>query len=278
MSTLRYQKKYRDTQEAIENVRLLTPSGERVSLAQLTKVSTDDGAEQINREGGQRYIAIKYSVRGRDLGSTVEEAIARVEHNVKLPTGYHLEWAGEYESQKRANKRMASSFPSPFWPSSSSSTPCSALLSGQCLSWCPSSWPPSAARSHFSSRTPISRFRLRSDFWRSSASLWKRASSCLSTSISCARAQGIGIRRRAHHQSRSRGRRSPPASRHDDDAGGHAGLAASCALPRHRLRLAASLRYRHCRRTDCQPDYRRLPDADPLCLDGSRKRHTAGGQ
>ena len=105
--TLRYQKQYRDTREAIEDVRLLAPSGERVSLAQLTKVSTDDGAEQINREGGQRYIAIKYSVRGRDLGSTVEEAINKVEHNVNLPAGYHLEWAGEYASQKRADKRMA---------------------------------------------------------------------------------------------------------------------------------------------------------------------------
>jgi cobalt-zinc-cadmium resistance protein CzcA len=105
--TLRYQQQFRDTREAIENVRLLAPSGERVSLSQLTKVSTDDGAEQINREAGQRYIAIKYSVRGRDLGSTVEEAIHKVEHNVKLPTGYHLEWAGEYESQKRANARMA---------------------------------------------------------------------------------------------------------------------------------------------------------------------------
>ena len=105
--TLRYQNQYRDTREAIENVRLLAPSGERVSLAQLTKSSTDDGAEQINREGGQRYIAIKYSVRGRDLGSTVEEAISKVEHNVALPTGYHLEWAGEYASQKRADKRMA---------------------------------------------------------------------------------------------------------------------------------------------------------------------------
>ena len=105
--TLRYQQEYRDTREAIENVRLLAPSGERVSLSQLTTASTDDGAEQINRESGQRYIAIKYSVRGRDLGSTVEEAIAKVSKNVALPTGYHLEWAGEYESQKRANKRMA---------------------------------------------------------------------------------------------------------------------------------------------------------------------------
>ncbi len=105
--TLRYEKQYRDTRDSIADVRLVAPSGERVSLAQLTKVSTDDGAEQINREGGQRYIAIKYSVRGRDLGSTVEEAINRVEHNVSLPAGYHLEWAGEYASQKRADKRMA---------------------------------------------------------------------------------------------------------------------------------------------------------------------------
>jgi cobalt-zinc-cadmium resistance protein CzcA len=105
--TVRYQQQYRNTREAIENVRLLAPSGERVSLAQLTKMSTDDGAEQINRESGERYIAIKYSVRGRDLGSTVEEAIAKVNKNVSLPTGYHLEWAGEYESQKRADKRMA---------------------------------------------------------------------------------------------------------------------------------------------------------------------------
>ncbi len=105
--TLRYQQQYRDTREAIENVRLLSPSGERVSLAQLTTATTDDGAEQINRESGQRYIAIKYSVRNRDLGSTVEEAIAKVEHYVPLPSGYHLEWAGEYESQKRADKRMA---------------------------------------------------------------------------------------------------------------------------------------------------------------------------
>jgi cobalt-zinc-cadmium resistance protein CzcA len=105
--TMRYEPKYRNTRDAIENIRLLSPSGERVSLAQLTHATEDDGAEEIYREGGQRYIAIKYSVRGRDLGSTVEEAISRVDKNVKLPPGYHTEWAGEYESQKRANKRLA---------------------------------------------------------------------------------------------------------------------------------------------------------------------------
>src|ERR1700733_966932 len=105
--TLRYQKPYRDTREAIDDIRLLASTGERVSLSQLTKVSTDDGAEEIYREGGQRYIAIKYSVRGRDLGSTVEEAIRKVNTSIKLPAGYHVEWAGEYQSQKRADKRMA---------------------------------------------------------------------------------------------------------------------------------------------------------------------------
>jgi cobalt-zinc-cadmium resistance protein CzcA len=104
---LRYQKPYRDTKEAIENVRLLSPSGERVSLAQLTTIGTTDGAEEIYREAEQRYIPVKYSVRGRDLGSAVEEAIKKVDQEVKLPTGYHMEWAGEYQSQKRADKRLA---------------------------------------------------------------------------------------------------------------------------------------------------------------------------
>ena len=104
---VRYQKPYRDTPEAINDIRLLSPSGERVSLAQLTKVQTVDGAEEIYREAGQRYVAIKYSVRGRDLGSTVEEAIQKVNAEVKLPPGYKFDWAGEYESQKRSSARLA---------------------------------------------------------------------------------------------------------------------------------------------------------------------------
>jgi len=103
---VRYQKPYRDTPEAISDIRLLSPSGERVSLAQLTTVKTEDGAEEIYREAGQRYVAIKYSVRGRDLGSTVEEAIQKVNAQVKLPPGYKFDWAGEYESQKRSSKRL----------------------------------------------------------------------------------------------------------------------------------------------------------------------------
>jgi cobalt-zinc-cadmium resistance protein CzcA len=103
---LRYQAPYRDTQEAIEKIRLLAPSGERVSLAQLCNVHVVDGASEIYRESNSRYVAIKYSVRGRDLGSTVEEAIRKVDRDVKLPVGYHIDWAGEYASQQRSQKRL----------------------------------------------------------------------------------------------------------------------------------------------------------------------------
>jgi cobalt-zinc-cadmium resistance protein CzcA len=104
---VRYLPEYRSTKEAIENIRLVAPSGERVSLAQLCKVETRDGAEEIYREGSQRYLAIKYGVRGRDLGSTVEEAMRKVNAQVKLPERYTLNWAGEYESQQRAQRRLA---------------------------------------------------------------------------------------------------------------------------------------------------------------------------
>jgi cobalt-zinc-cadmium resistance protein CzcA len=103
---VRYLPQYRNTQEAIDNIRLLAPTGERVSLSQLTNVNTLDGAEEIYREAGQRYVAIKYSVRDRDLGSTVEEAIRKVNAEVKMPPGYKIDWAGEYESQKRSSRRL----------------------------------------------------------------------------------------------------------------------------------------------------------------------------
>ena len=103
----RYQQVYRNSADAIENVRLVSPSGERVSLAQVTQPAVRDGASEIYREGNSRYVAIKYSVRGRDLGGAVEEAIHKVTTEVKLPPGYTLDWAGEYASQKRSAKRLA---------------------------------------------------------------------------------------------------------------------------------------------------------------------------
>jgi len=103
----RYQAPYRNTQQAIQRIRLLSPSGERVSLAQLTNVEIKDGAYDIYREGNSRYVAVTFSVRGRDLGTTVEEAIKRISQQVKLPPGYRIGWSGEYESEQRAEARLA---------------------------------------------------------------------------------------------------------------------------------------------------------------------------
>ena len=103
---LRYLPQFRDTREAIEKIRLLSPTGERVSLAQLSTITVADGGSEIYREANQRYVAIKFSVRGRDLGGAVEEAMQKVKEQVQLPTGYHIDWEGEYQSKQRADRRL----------------------------------------------------------------------------------------------------------------------------------------------------------------------------
>jgi heavy metal efflux system protein len=85
---------------------LLAPTGERVSLAQLCTIEQRDEGSEIYRQGNQRYVAIKYSVRGRDLGGAVREAINNVNAQVQLPRGYHINWEGEYESEQRAEARL----------------------------------------------------------------------------------------------------------------------------------------------------------------------------
>ena len=105
--TVRYQPQYRASVEDIGSIRILAPSGERVALSQITHISLDDGASTIYREGNSRYIATKYSVRGRDLGSTGRQAIDEVAHKVSFPEGYYLDWTGECESQQRASRRLA---------------------------------------------------------------------------------------------------------------------------------------------------------------------------
>jgi cobalt-zinc-cadmium resistance protein CzcA len=102
----RYQTPFRNTRQAIEKVRLLSPSGERVSLAQLTNVQVKDGAYDIYREGNSRYVGVTFNIRDRDLGTTVKEAIKKIADNVKLPPGYSLGWSGEYESEQRAERTL----------------------------------------------------------------------------------------------------------------------------------------------------------------------------
>jgi heavy metal efflux system protein len=103
---VRYQEPYRDTKEAIENIRLLAPTGERVSLGQLAKVEIRDGAYDIFREKNTRYVAVRFEVRNRDLGTTVREAMDKINTQVQLPRGYYIQWSGEYESEQRAARRL----------------------------------------------------------------------------------------------------------------------------------------------------------------------------
>jgi cobalt-zinc-cadmium resistance protein CzcA len=103
---MRYLPQFRSTKEAIENIRLLAPTGERVSLAQLCKIEERDEGSEIYREGNERYVPIKYSVRNRDLGGAVKEAVDKVSAKVQLPRGYHINWEGEYESEQRSEKRL----------------------------------------------------------------------------------------------------------------------------------------------------------------------------
>src|SRR5262245_29969950 len=98
---------YRDSVEGIKNIPIETPSRAVIPLRDLADVKMASGASYIYRENNRRYIPIKFSVRGRDLGSTVAEAQSRVQDDVKLPSGYEAEWSGEFGELKEAEGRLA---------------------------------------------------------------------------------------------------------------------------------------------------------------------------
>lgn len=104
---IRYKPEFRSTPEEIRNILLPTPNGSRVPLGQVADVSLHEGAFMIYRENGRRYIPVKFSVRGRDLSDTIRDAQARLARQIHLPQGYHLEWAGEYESLRQEQRRLA---------------------------------------------------------------------------------------------------------------------------------------------------------------------------
>jgi heavy metal efflux system protein len=108
---VRLPEKYRENISAIRDIKVAypTPSGitAYVPLSELADISLDTGASYIYHEARQRYIPVKFSVRGRDLGGAVAEAQQRIAANVKLPPGYRLVWAGEFEDLQRAKARLA---------------------------------------------------------------------------------------------------------------------------------------------------------------------------
>jgi cobalt-zinc-cadmium resistance protein CzcA len=104
--TVRWLPKYRQSLDAIREIRVAVPSGGYVPLAQVADVRTTEGASFVYREGMERYVPLRFGVRGRDLESAVEDAKARIAQELNLPEGVHLEWAGEYGELQLANRRL----------------------------------------------------------------------------------------------------------------------------------------------------------------------------
>ena len=108
---VRYKPEYRNSIERIRNIKVGYSAGSGmdayIPLSELANITLDTGASWIYHEDVQRFIPVKFSVRGRDLGSTVQEAQARIAKNIKLPSGYRLVWAGEFGQLQEAKQRLA---------------------------------------------------------------------------------------------------------------------------------------------------------------------------
>ena len=103
---VRYAPEFRNDPEEIRNILLSTPDNSRVPLGQVADIEIRNGAFMIYRENDRRYIPIKFSVRGRDLSSTMQELQSRLSREMQMPRGYHYEWAGEYDSLRKEQRRL----------------------------------------------------------------------------------------------------------------------------------------------------------------------------
>lgn len=108
---VRYQKDFRDTEEKIRRLMVPTQDSARVPISEIATIRTLTGPAFIYRDNNSRYIGVKFSVRERDLGSTIAEAQQKVLQNVQLPKGYFTTWNGEFENQVRASKRLGQVVP-----------------------------------------------------------------------------------------------------------------------------------------------------------------------
>ncbi|ASZ13095.1 CusA/CzcA family heavy metal efflux RND transporter [Chitinophaga pendula] len=108
---VRYDENYRKTEDDLANLMVPTLNGNKVPLKELATISTITGPAFIYRDGNKRFIGVKFSVRDRDLGSTIAEAQQKVNKVVSLPKGYSIGWTGEFENQVRATKRLGQVVP-----------------------------------------------------------------------------------------------------------------------------------------------------------------------
>ncbi len=104
---VRFPERFRNGPEAIQGILLSTPDGSRIPIGQIADVETHDGAFMVYRENGRRYIPIKFSVRGRDLATTIQDLQRQLADKVKLPSGYNYTWAGEFDSLRKEQRRLA---------------------------------------------------------------------------------------------------------------------------------------------------------------------------
>lgn len=104
---LRLEAKDRNSYRKIQNIIVKTPEGISVPLSNVTDISTDNGAMIITRSENSRVAIVRFNIRGRDLGSTVKDAQKELDKKLQLPDEYRIKWAGQSESQKSANTRLA---------------------------------------------------------------------------------------------------------------------------------------------------------------------------
>lgn len=108
---LRYDKPFRESENEIKNILVPSVGNVKVPLSEIADIGFFTGPAFIYRQGNSRYIAVGFSIRGRDLGSTIAEAQKTVAEQIKLPDSYKIEWAGEFESQQRAVKQLTTIVP-----------------------------------------------------------------------------------------------------------------------------------------------------------------------
>lgn len=108
---VRYDKEFRNDREKIENLMVPTMDNTRIPLKEISEIKVLTGPSFVYRDNNARYIPVKFSIRGRDLGSTIAEAQKKVSAHVKLPHGYRMTWNGEFENAQRASKTLANVVP-----------------------------------------------------------------------------------------------------------------------------------------------------------------------
>ncbi|GAC1491760.1 MAG: hypothetical protein NVS1B13_21850 [Flavisolibacter sp.] len=108
---IRFPEVYRKTSDDIGNLLVPTQSGSKVPIKEIAEISSKTGPCLIYRDDNQRFATLKFSIRGRDMGSTIAEAQKKVNEKVTLTKGYHMEWQGDFENQQRAEKRLSNVVP-----------------------------------------------------------------------------------------------------------------------------------------------------------------------